>query len=173
MKKSILQISSLFLTFVFCWISYVANSQDLKSTKTTRKEARKVERAIDYQGLGVSLERRRFVIEMEYQLNLNQNQTRLNPMLNFIMVDSSSCVLESESDIFSAFFRGVSKVEGSIDSWKLVKNNKNLSYYIQFIMFTDNGRYQVSITINSDKSASGNLNISDTNFSFYGQIVTH
>ena len=173
MKKSIFKISGLFLTFVFCFSSNAANSQNLKSTKTARKEGRKVELAKDYQGLGTYLERRRFVFEMESQLKPNGTKTGLNPMLNFIMVDSASCVLESESEIFSNFFKKVSKVGGRIDSWKLAKDNKNLSYYLQFIMNSDDGRYQVSMSIYPDKSASGNLNSSNINFAFTGRIVTH
>jgi len=45
--------------------------------------------------------------------------------------------------------------------------------YLQFIMNTDDGRYQVSMSIYPDKSASGNLNSSNINFAFTGRIVTH
>jgi hypothetical protein len=174
MKKSRFKINRLFLTFVFCCITVGANSQNLESTKATRKEERKVERSINYHDLGISLERRRFTIEMENQLKQNGNKTGMNPLLNFIMVDSLNCVWQSElEDIPSDFFKSVSKVEGRIDNWKLVKNNKNFSYYMQFKMVTDNGWYQASVTINSDKSASGNINNSKFNFSFYGRIVPH
>lgn len=173
MKKTIFQISSFYLTFVFCLISYGANSQNLKSTKTTRIEAKKIERNQNYQDLVTSLESRRFMIGMENQLTQIGNRTGLSPVLNYIMVDSSSCVWQSEfDDIISAYDdKVISKVEGRIESWKLVKVSKNLSCNMRFIMVTNNGPYQVFVTINSDKTASGNLSSAKTNFSFYGKIV--
>jgi hypothetical protein len=94
----------------------------------------------------------------------------LNPMLNTIKVDTSSCVFQSEfTNIVSDLNRVVSKVEGSIDGWKLVKDIKHLGYYLQFRMFTDNGLYYVSMSINSDKTTSGNLTSKGTNFAFYGR----
>jgi hypothetical protein len=172
MRKSILKISSFFLILGLSSISIIGISQETKLPKKERKDARKAEMFKSYQGLGVSLEMKRFVLEMDYQTNQNQNKTRLNPMSNFIMVDTSSCVFQNEStNIISDLDKVVSKVEGSIDGWKLAKDIKHLSYYLQFRMFTDNGLYYVSMSINYDKSVSGSLTSKGTVFGFYGRIV--
>jgi hypothetical protein len=167
-------MSRIILLLICFGISYIGNSQDIKSNRKARKEVRKAEMIVNYKALGASLETKKFVFEMEYILNQSGTKKKLIPMLNFIMIDTSSCVWQSEStDIISDLYRAVSKVEGSIDSWKLVKDIKHLSYFLQFKMFTDNGLYHVTISINSDKTASGNLNSIRSNFAFYGRIVTH
>lgn len=172
MKKSVFKIIIIFLILGLNCISIIGNPQDLKLNKKEKKEVRKAERLKDYEALGTLLERRKFLLEMDYQL-YGQNKTRLNPMLNTIKVDTSSCVFQSEfTNIVSDLNRVVSKAEGSIDGWKLVKDIKHLGYYLQFRMFTDNGLYYVSVSINSDMTTSGNLTSKGTNFAFYGRIVT-
>jgi hypothetical protein len=172
MKKSISTTNSIILTLALCLITYGANSQELKSKKKSMKEADKVERETNFKELGSALEKKRFLVEMEYQLDRNQNKMNLNPMQNFISVDSSNCVLQSESDnLLVTLKKYVSKVEGRTENWKLKKNEKNLSYYIQFIMATYDGPYRVYMTVNSDKTASGNLTSPYINFSFYGKLA--
>ncbi|MCX6333391.1 MAG: DUF4251 domain-containing protein [Bacteroidia bacterium] len=134
-------------------ISCIGNSQDIKSERKARKDLREAEMLRNYNALGASVERKNFVIEMEYILDDSGNRKKLNQMLNYILIDSTSCVWQSESsDINTDLFKTVSKVEGTIDTWKLAKNNKHSSYFLQFKMFTDNGLYHLTMSINSDKT---------------------
>lgn len=165
-------MGKIFLIAGCFFISCIGNSQDIKSERKTRKEVREAEMIVKYKALGASLETKEFVLEMEYILNGAGNRKKLNEMLNYIMIDSSTCVWQSEStDIFTDLFRDVSKVEGSIDGWKLIKDIKHLSYFLQFRMFTDNGLYHVTTSINSDKTISGTIRGIRDSFTFYGRIV--
>ena len=153
-------------------ITCFASSQDNRSERKARKEERKAEMISDYTALGISLEKKKFVVEMEYLLNESGNTKRLNQLLNFIMVDSSTCVWESElTDIFTDLMKNVSRVEGIIDDWKMVNDIKRLRYFLQFKMFTDNGLYHVTVSINPDKTVSGTITAIRDRLNFSGRIV--
>lgn len=171
MKKSILQNSCLYLVMALCMMPYIASSQEL--SKSSRKESKKIERQKDYADLGRRLGNRRFIVEMEYLLQDQGNKMNVDPMLNYLLIDSSRCVLSSESEnILILLKKHVSTLDGETASWKLSNNDKNFSYYIQYVMVTENGRYYVFLTVNSDRTVTGNLTSSDTKFSFYGKVVS-
>jgi hypothetical protein len=165
-------MSRMILLIICLGIFNIGNSQDIKAERKARKEAKEAEMTIDYKALGASLEAKKWVLEMEYILDASGNTKRLNQMLNYILIDSSTCVWQSESDnIFTDLFRSVSKVEGKIDGWKLAGDTKRLNYFLQFKMFTDNGLYHVIISINSDKTVSGTISAIRDRFTFGGRIV--
>lgn len=155
-------------------IAYAGNSQDAKSDRKARKEARDAEMAMRYKEVGAALDSRRFVIEMEYLLNESGNSKKVNQMLNYIWIDSSKCSWQSDgTDINTDLFKKVSKVEGTVDGWKLAQETKQSRYFLQFKMFTDNGVYHVTASINSDKTASGTISGIRDNLTYSGRIVTH
>ena len=162
----------IFLVVVCLGVFYVGNSQDIKSSRKARKEVRKNEMILNYDAFGASIESKKFLLEIENIQYHGHTEKKMNPMENFIKIDSSSCVWRSESDdIPTDLMKKVSKVVGSIDGWKLEKNIKHLEYFLQFRMFTDNGLYRVTVNFYPDKTFSGTINgIRDT-FNFYGRFV--
>jgi hypothetical protein len=163
----------IFLIFFF-GISCTGFSQDSKSERNARKDAKEALLVANYKALGASLAKKKFVLEMEYILVGSGNSKKMNQMLNYIMVDSSKCYWQSDSqDIPTDLFRKVSKVEGSIDGWKLIKDDKHKSFFLEFKMFTDNGLFYVTASIHSDKTVSGNINGTRDRFTYSGRIVTH
>jgi len=173
MKKSITTARRYFLILGLSWISIIGNSQVIKSNQKERKELREAEMMMNYKAIGASLEAKKFLLEMEYILEESGTSKKLNRVLNYIMIDTSRCVWQNEfTDINTDLFRKVSKVEGSIDGWKLVKDNKRSYYFLQFKMFTDNGIFYISLSINSDKTISGKIDGVRDSFAFMGRIVT-
>ena len=161
------------ILLLICFEIYnIGNSQDINSERKARKEAKEADIIATNKALGASLEAKNFLLEMEYILDASGNNKKLNQMLNYIMIDSTSCVWQSESaEIFTDLFRYVLKAEGRIDGWKLEGNNNHTSYFLQFKMFTDNGLYHVTSSINNDKTASGTISGVRDSFTYSGRIV--
>ena len=162
----------IFLVLVCLGVFYVGNSQDIKSGRKARKELRRNEKILNYSAFGASIESKRFLLEIDNIQSHTNNKKKMNPMLNFIKIDSSSCVWRSESnDIPTDLMKTVSKVEGSIDDWKLEKDIKHLGYFLQFKMFTDNGLFHVTVYFYPDKTFSGTINGVRDTFNFYGRFI--
>jgi len=162
------------LLFVCLCTSLTGISQNGKSERNARKEAKDAVLSANYKALGASLMKQKFTLEMEYILVGSGNSKKLNMMLNYIMIDSSKCYWQSDAqDIPTDLFKKVSKVEGSIDGWKLINDDKHKSYFLEFKMFTDNGLFYVTASIHSDKTVSGNISGTRDRFTYSGRIVVH
>jgi hypothetical protein len=161
------------LLIICVGISLTGHSQEGKSERNSRKDAKEALLVANYKALGASLAKREFILEMEYILVGSGNSKKMNQMLNYIMIDSLKCYWQSDSqDIPTDLFRKVTKVEGSIDGWKLINDDKHKSYLLEFKMFTDNGLFYVTASIHSDKTVSGNINGTRDRFTYSGRIVT-
>lgn len=170
--KNVNVMKKLFLLFFCLGFFCTINSQEAISEKQARKEAKQAEMLANFNKMGSSFDSKHFVIEMEYILDASGNNKKLNQLLNYISIDSSKCFWASESsDINTDLFKTVSKVEGHIDGWKLEKNEKKSSFYLQFKMFTDYGLFYVTASVNSDKTCSGNISGVRDTFTYSGRIV--
>ena len=160
-----------FLLFCLVFTSMVI-AQESKSEKQLRKEKRDAELRANYLEIGAAIDRRSFVIEMEYLLDASGNNKKLNMVLNFISVEKEKCFWASESsDINTDLFKTVAKVEGTIDGWKLERNDKKQNYYLQFKMFTDFGIFYVTSSVMADKTVSGNISGVRDSFTYSGRII--
>jgi hypothetical protein len=169
MKTSIFKIGTLFLLLGFCLEPEICYSQDAKINKQERKEAKKTEKGIEYLELGTKLESRKFVLRLEQELS--KMNIEINPQLNFLSIDSLDCIYETEHKYY-ILLRLVEEnpLKGKIDNWKLVKDDKHFSYYLQFKMITRIGLFDVFMTIRTDRTATGSINLKENTFPFYGRI---
>jgi hypothetical protein len=162
------------LLIICIGISLTGYSQGAKSERNAKKDAKEAVLTANYKALGAALAKKKFSLEMEYILVGSGNSKKLNMMLNYIMVDSLKCYWQSESqDIHTDLFKTVSRVEGSINGWKLINDDKHKSYFLEFKMLTDNGLFYVTASIHSDKTVSGNINGTRDSFTYSGRIVVH
>ncbi len=157
MKKLTINLGSLFLTIGFCMITYNSSSQD-KLSKQEQKETRKAELNANYLVLDTLLERKSFVLEADFLNNQYGNRIHVTPMINFLRVDSSNVVLQIGSN-YNLGYNGVGGItaEGSIGRWRLVKDPKNLNYFLQFNALTNIGSYDISMTVNADNFAQATI----------------
>jgi hypothetical protein len=169
MKRSLVNMGSMFLMVGFCWISDICNSQDIKISKQERKEARKAEIGYDYLELGTLLENRKFVLRLEQ--DLSRSNIEINPQLNYLIVDSLNFTYETEHKYY-VLLRLVEEnpLKGKIDNWKLVKDDKHLSYHLQFKMITRIGLFDVYMVIRPDKISTGYIALKENSYSFFGRI---
>lgn len=151
MKTSILKLESLFLAIGLFLISFSSNSQDNKLSRQEQKEARRDKQYFNFQVLDTILKNKSFVLEADFLENEFGNRRPVLSDLNFIKVDSSDVVLQTGSN-YNMGYNGVggATAEGNISNMKIVKNLKNLTFYLQFSVLTNIGIYYVSMTINSD-----------------------
>lgn len=139
------------LTIGLLLISFSSNSQDTKLSRQEQKEARRDKQYFNFQVLDTILQNKNFVLEADWLENQYGNRRPVLSNLNFIMVDSTNAVLQTGSSS-NMGFNGVggTTAEGSISSLKIVKNVKNLSFFLRFTVLSNIGIYDVSMTIYSN-----------------------
>jgi len=154
MKKLKMNIGCLLLTVGFLWISLNSYSQEININRKERKEARKAELAANFDVLNTLFETKSFVLEAYYLENQYGDRIPVSPIINFIKVNASNGVLQTGSN-FRIGYNGLGGVtaEGTIGTWKIFRNYKNLSYTLQFSLHTNMGSYDVLMTVNADNNA--------------------
>jgi hypothetical protein len=170
MKKTIKKFHILVFFLGITMISGYSYSQDLKTDKQARKNARKLERELDFHNLGSLLESRKFVLKIEQ--DTNDGNLQLNSQLNYLKIDSLISYFQTEHK-YSFLLRQVPDqiIEGKVERWNLVKDNKHFSYHLDFKMSTWFGLFTVFMIIESDKITSGSIILKEDTFSFYGHIA--
>jgi len=142
------------LTIGLLSMSLSINAQEANSTRQEKKKARKQILAANFSILDSLLTEKNFVLEADYLGNQYGNLRPVSPNVNFIKVKSNEGVLQT--GYFSGMgLNGVGGVttEGRIQSWKINKNFKNLSYNLQFSISTTLGFYDVSMFVTADNYA--------------------
>jgi hypothetical protein len=154
MKTVIRKFGSLFLMIGFFLISINSYSQNIKPTREEQKEAMKAAKLENFNVLDSLLNAKSFVLEANFLEDKYGNRIPVSPIVNFIRVNSKEGVLQTGSNWWTGY-NGVGGVtaEGTIGKWKIIKNFKDLSYTIQFTIFTNIGIYDVFMTVNSDNRA--------------------
>ncbi len=158
MKTIKLNRLSLFLIFGFFCISLNSYSQNMEISRKDRKEARKAQMTANYQVLDSLLNAKTFVLEADYLQNKYGYRVPVISSLNFIKIDETNGVLQTGSNTGIGYndVGGVT-AEGSIGTWKIYKDPKNLSYRLQFSLLTNIGHYDVSMTVNADNHATATI----------------
>jgi hypothetical protein len=154
MKASILKIKKLFLVTGLLLISLAGNSQDTKLTRQEKNEAKRDKQYFNFQVLDTLLKNKSFVLEADFLENQYGNRKAVLSSLNFIMVDSLIATLQTGSN--SNFgFNGVggTTAEGTISDLKIVKNEKNLTFFLRFTVNSNIGIYDVAMNISSNNIA--------------------
>jgi hypothetical protein len=158
MKTLILKTDGFLLMIGLFLISLNVSSQDNKLTKEELREVRKAQQLMNFQSLDTLIQNKCFVLEADYLENQYGNRIPVLSNLNFIMLDSLKAVLQTGSN-FRAGTNGVggATAEGRIAGLKVVKNQKNLSYFLRFSVSTDIGMYDVAMTIFSNNHATATI----------------
>lgn len=144
----------LFLVTGFLLISVIGISQDNKLTRQEQKAAKRDKQYFNFQVLDTLLKNRCFVLEADFLENQYGNRRSVLSNINFIMVDSLNAVLQTGSNNSYGFNGlGGTTAEGSISGLEIVKNEKNLSFFLRFTLNSNIGIYDVSMNIFSDNRA--------------------
>lgn len=186
-RLNFIKKSGLLLAFGLFWISVNGFSQEANLTRQERKELRKAELQANFHILDSLFQSKSFVLEADFLQTKYGDQIPVSSMLNFIMVNSTSGVLQTGNN--SAIgYNGLGGVtaEGSIGKWQLDRDYKNLNFTLRFSILTDIGSYDVLMTVNAGNYAratitglwpgkliyNGHLNRLDNSGVYKGQRTT-
>jgi hypothetical protein len=174
MKTMRFKIVSLFFIIGLLGISLNSNSQERKLSRQELKEVRKAQLTTNFYLLDSLLRSKTFVLEANFLQNKYGDRINVTPNLNFIKLDESTGVLQTGS-VYGMGFNGVGGVtaEGSIGRWNIYRDVKNLSFRLQFSLFTNIGTYDVSMIIGSDNRATATITgLGPGRLSWQGYLVT-
>ncbi len=185
MKNCILNKSGLFLTIGFCLMSNTVLSQNIKSDRQERKEAKKAEKYANFQAIDTLLQIKSFVLEAYNLESRHRNRESVDPSRNFIIVNLTKAVVGTGSSTWiyanelgvggtpNSTVDGTSR-EGNISQYKTEKNLKKLSNSVKFNINVRGGTYNVLMVIGADKSAYATVTtaIGSGYLTMYGRIVT-
>ncbi len=155
-------------------LSIISNAQDRKTARQERNEIRKAEMKANFSILDSLLNAKSFVLEAYYLSNQYGDRIQVSPNVNFIKVNTDNGVLQT-GFYNSLGYNGVGGIttEGSIGSWKVNKNFKNLTYYVQFTLHTSLGIYDISLNVTSDNHAMATITgLTPGKLIYEGQLET-
>jgi hypothetical protein len=158
MKKINTYTAGLLLAIIFSGISVCSNSQDTKTDKMSKKEAKKAQRFADFQFIDTLLNYRTYVLEANYLRNTYGSMVVVSSNINFIRVAGPKGVLQTGSDsrVGSNNLGGVT-AEGNISNYRITRDTKNLTYTVTFNLLTNIGTFDILMYVSSDYTATATI----------------
>jgi len=158
MKKINNYLKCLLLLILFSVISANSYSQDTKPDKQSKKEAKKAQRFADFQSLDSLLHFRAYVLEANYLKNTYGSMISVTSNLNFIRVAGYNGVLQTGSDtrMGSNNVGGVT-AEGSINNYKIERDQKHLTFTVTFYLLTNLGTFDILMNVSADNTATATI----------------
>jgi hypothetical protein len=141
MKKSYIV---LLMVAVFLMLnSFSANSQEVKLTKEEKKAQKKAALEYNFKILDSLFTTRKFILVGDYALTGNGERTTLNQSMSYVIVNTPNGIIYSGSNYNNT---GIPR-EGTIGVYKVSKNEKNLSFIVQFDINSPLGRFDVLMDV--------------------------
>lgn len=122
--------------------SFSANSQEVKLTKEEKKAQKKAALEYNFRILDSLFTIRQFILVGDYAL-ANGERTTLNQSMSYVIVNAPKGIIYSGSNYNTT---GVPR-EGTIGVYKVSKNEKNLSFMVQFDINSPLGRFDVLMDV--------------------------
>jgi len=159
METKRFKLVSLFWILGIFLISLNGYSQERKLTRQEMKEVRKAQLEANFWILDSLLNSKSFVLVADYLQNRYGDRVIVSPTLNFIKINKESGILQTGSN-WSMGYNGVGGVtaEGSIGKWTVFKDQKRMTYNLQFSLLTNLGHYAVAMTVSANGSARATIN---------------
>ena len=150
MKTSGFRLVTPLLMCGLLFSAYSVRAQEAKLTRQEKKEAEKAVKLANFQILDSLLQAKNFVLEADWLENQYGTRVPVLSSLNFIMMKPSKVILQTGNRSGQGLNGvGGTTAEGSISGLKIVKNVKNLSFYVRFTLTSDIGIYDVAMDIYS------------------------
>jgi hypothetical protein len=159
--------------FVFT-ATMAQNAVDKKELRRIEKEKRMQELEKSYQSTIQFVEGKQFVLEAEFLNFNNGNRVFVSDVLNFIYIDSTDILIQIGNN-YGAGYNGVGgiTVKGTISEWKLKRNDKQKSIFLQISVMSNLGIYQIAMHIYAERNASATLtSITSGRIDYTGNLVS-
>ncbi len=167
------------IALIICMACFAQTEEpvDAKEQRQLRKSARREAKKIEEQNALILtkhlLDTRRFALIADFIGNKTGNRIPVNPTINFIIVDTSSCVIQVGS-MNSIGYNGVGGVtaEGSISTYEIIPDKKGTSFTIRFVTNTSIGTYDIIIFVNAFGNAEATITgITSGALRYYGRVL--
>lgn len=170
MKNIIIIMVSFFLLGIY---SVQAQDENKQSQKEKKKMERKAEDERNYIATGNMLDSMKFVLEADYLSNRRGNRAIVSNSLNFIQVDSTNAILQvGRNTGMGNNGVGGTTVEGKISNYKVTRDDKKKSYFVQMNIMSVVGVYDVFINVSGDGNALATISgINGGKLNWEGDIV--
>lgn len=165
---------------VIIGIACIAQTEEpveIKEQRQLRKAAKKEAKRIEEENALILtkhlIDTRRFVLIADFVGNNTGNRIPVNPTINFVKIDTSSCVIQIGS-MNSIGYNGVGGVtaEGNISSYEITPNKKGTSFTIRLVTNTSIGTYDIVIFANAFGNAEATITgITSGALRYYGRLV--
>jgi hypothetical protein len=152
------------LVLIFLLVSITIFSQNQEPVNTNKKQERKAEKNKQKEWMTQvtkeMIENHSFVLEADYLNNNTGNRILVNSMINFIIVDSTTCTIQLGTTSGTGYGgTGMLTLEGQINNYKYQKTEKKHfnAYYVSYTVFSSAGTYMISMYITDDGMADATI----------------
>ena len=170
---------------ILCLVLFLAiiaggYTQETKTAKELRKEAsakkkekKEAEAQKLYLEVGRLLESRQFTLQAHFLKNRQGTRISVNPVLNFIQVDSCCAFLQIGSpQVVGHNAAGGISAEGMISKWKLDKNEKRKTYDIFMSVLLNFGTVDIFMSVNMNSFATATVSgLSSAQLTYDGDLL--
>lgn len=173
MKTLVIGIMALFLATNISTQEIKKDTLTKEQTRLLKKQKKEAELKIQYDSISQILDSKQFVLEADFLDNLRGRRIYVTSTLNFIEVDTTRSVIQIGS-VSGIGYNGVGGVtaDGQITSWKLEKNEKKKTFYLEMSVLSNIGIYDIYMNINADGKADATLSgLRYGRLEFDGKIV--
>ena len=151
---------------------------DIKTTKKLTKEQRieqkRLDEAVMAKIVDSLVEHRKFVLEADFLSNQSGQRVIVNNLLNFIMIDSSSIIIQFASTTGIGGPNGMGGVtaRGRISSFEVKKTGKKKDiYYVRLMANTTIGIYDIFMSISPSSNTNATISgITRGKLNYHGNI---
>lgn len=177
-KVRIMLIKKIIILLSLLFYSCIGLAQENSRDTITKKETRGKKKAENELNLQKQFERNyqnlldsSFVLEANF-ITFKSDRRFVNSTLNFLLVDSSSSILQIGTG-YGIGFNGVggSTAKGTITSYKLSKNDKRKSCTLIMSVSTMAGPFTIIFDVSADGSASATVSLKSGQLIYDGTIV--
>jgi hypothetical protein len=161
------------LILILCMLSQVsiAVSQEVKTKKELRKEAREARLEQQFQATDSLLNSKNFVFNANTKTSSSGYQRNAASGVNFISVNADNVVTQTGSNNGKGYndVGGVT-VKGKITKWDMIKDDKNKSFnlHLEVVSSLCGFPYDITIAVSADGRATASMG---GNSLFDGNIV--
>ncbi|MBN1198193.1 MAG: DUF4251 domain-containing protein [Bacteroidales bacterium] len=155
-------------------------AQDTLSQKEVKKEAsvkkkqrKEAEAERKFKEAGQLLETRHFILQAKFIKNREGSRISVNPLLNFIQIDSNQAFLQIGFYQFVGPNQaGGISADGRITRWKLEKSDKRKTYTLFMSVITNRGNIDIFMDINQNSYATATLSgITSARLTYDGDLL--
>jgi hypothetical protein len=172
MRKYLILLSLLIFTGILPAQETVKDTLSRKELRQKRKTEKNILRQKQYELMYQLLEERRYVLEAEFIQDHRLNWASVNPLINFVMVDSSGMIAQLGAlGLAGVNGAGGSTGKGTIRTYKLSKHDKDKTFSLVMGVDMNFGHMDICIDVDAGGEAKADLSFGYSHLIYNGHIL--